>query len=145
MANLSSLGTLTQRETDILKLLHLNSRILHLAPYLRTTSFYFNQPVNTKHYTTARNIFIIHLITLVKIKPAISREVINDPVYTLSTASPCSSCNLGTAFPDAIISSIRGVAPNLQSSLFQLLAFFSPDFHHMNLYELHHMILYDIT
>lgn len=47
-------------------------------------------------------------------KPAISREVINDPVYTLSTASPCSSCNLGTAFPAAIISSIAGVAPKLQ-------------------------------
>lgn len=48
-----------------------------------------------------------------KYKPAISREVINDPVYTLSTANPCSNCNLGTAFPDAIINSDRGVAPNL--------------------------------
>lgn len=49
-----------------------------------------------------------------KDSPAISREVINDPVYTLSTARPCSNCSLGTAFPDAIISSIRGVEPNLQ-------------------------------
>jgi hypothetical protein len=51
---------------------------------------------------------------VVENKPAISREVINDPVYTLSTANPCSSCNLGTALPDVIISSIAGVAPNLR-------------------------------
>ena len=47
-------------------------------------------------------------------KPAISREVMKDPVYTLSTANPCSSCNWGTAFPAAIISSIAGVAPSLK-------------------------------
>jgi len=47
-------------------------------------------------------------------KPAISREVIKDPVYTLSTANPCSSCNWGTAFPAAIINSIPGVAPSLK-------------------------------
>lgn len=47
-------------------------------------------------------------------KPAMSRDVMNDPVYTRSTANPCSSCNLGTAFPVAIISSLIGVPPNLQ-------------------------------
>lgn len=63
----------------------------------------------------AKNIYSTCITkTLVsKNQPAISREVINDPVYTLSTASPCSNCNLGTAFPDAIINSDRGVAPNL--------------------------------
>jgi hypothetical protein len=47
--------------------------------------------------------------------PAISREVIKKPVYTLSTASPNSNCSLGTAFPAAIISSIKGVPPKLQN------------------------------
>lgn len=51
-------------------------------------------------------------------KPAISREVINDPVYTLTTASPCSSCKIGTAFPAAIINSITGVAPNLKNIVY---------------------------